>query len=99
MSSQPKPILPGVEDEELSKASDETSPVKTLGEIVAPEEAIKVPASTGAMASIPGGNTLPPQPGTTAIQIAAVPKIETAWERGLRQAKEMKRRSQQRKVS
>ena len=30
-------------------------------------------------------------------QVAAPPRPETAWERGLRQAKEMKRLSQQRK--
>jgi len=99
MFAQPKPILPGVEDEELSKAGDEKSPVKTLGEVVASEETIKGPPATGSNVGVAGGTAAPPQPGAVGIQIAAAPKIETAWERGLRQAKEMKRRSQQRKVS
>ena len=98
MFAQPKPILPGVEDEELSKAGDETSPVKTPGEVGVSEEAVKGPPATGANVGVPGSNAVPPQPGTGGIPIAAAPKIETAWERGLRQAKEMKRRSQQRKV-
>ena len=99
MFAQPKPILPGVEDEELSKAGEEASPVKTLGEVVTADEATKGTPATGANIGVPGGTAVPPQPGAVGIQMAAIPKIETAWERGLRQAKEMKRRSQQRKVS
>ena len=98
MFAQPKPILPGVEDEELSKAGDENSPVKAGGESVGSDEAIKSPVAIGIKTHESGGNLAPSHPGTTGLQIATMPKIETAWERGLRQAKEMKRRSQQRKV-
>lgn len=96
MFAQPKPILPGVEDEELSKASDESSPVKAISEGAGTDENAKKSSTDN---NSPGGKTVTPQPPVAmAHPIAAIPKIETAWERGLRQAKEMKRRSQQRKV-
>ena len=98
MFAQPKPILPGVEDEELSKAGEEKSPIKTAGEIVGSEEAGQGPAATAIKTPDSTGNVVTSTPGVTGVQVAAIPKIETAWERGLRQAKEMKRRSQQRKV-
>ena len=97
MFAQPKPILPGVEDEDLSKAGDEGSPVKSQGEASTTEEPNKSPVKGAAAAAM--GTGVAPKPATVGAQMAAIPKIETAWERGLRQAKEMKRRSQQRKVS
>ena len=98
MFAQPKPILPGVEDEDLSKASDESSPVKAIAEGASSEE--KKPASSAdSNASNIGGKPVTQQPPVAMVHpIPSIPKIETAWERGLRQAKEMKRRSQQRKV-
>ena len=97
MFAQPKPILPGVEDEDLSKAGDEGSPVKSQGEASTTEEPNKSPVKGAAAAAM--GTGVAPKPAVVGAQMAAIPKIETAWERGLRQAKEMKRRSQQRKVS
>ena len=96
MFAQPKPILPGVEDEDLSKAGDEGSPVKSQGEASTTEEPNKSPVKGAAAAAM--GTGVAPKPAVVGAQMAAIPKIETAWERGLRQAKEMKRRSQQRKV-
>ena len=97
MFAQPKPILPGVEDEDLSKAGEEGSPVKSQGEASTTEEPNKSPVKGAAAAAM--GTGVAPKPAVVGAQMAAIPKIETAWERGLRQAKEMKRRSQQRKVS
>ena len=97
MFAQPKPILPGVEDEDLSKAGDEGSPVKSQGEASTTEEPNKSPVKGTAAAAM--GTGVAPKPAVVGAQMAAIPKIETAWERGLRLAKEMKRRSQQRKVS
>ena len=97
MFAQPKPILPGVEDEELSKASDESSPVKAITEGAVSDDTAKK-SSTDKNST--GSKTVTPQPPVAMVHpMAAAPKIETAWERGLRQAKEMKRRSQQRKVN
>ena len=97
MFAQPKPILPGVEDEELSKASDESSPVKAITEGAVSDDTAKK-SSTDKNST--GSKTVTPQPPVAMVHpMAPAPKIETAWERGLRQAKEMKRRSQQRKVN
>ena len=97
MFAQPKPILPGVEDEELSKASDESSPVKAITEGAVSDDTAK---KSSADKNSTAGKTVTPQPPVAMVHpMAAAPKIETAWERGLRQAKEMKRRSQQRKVN
>ena len=101
MFAQPKPILPGVEDEELSKATDESSsPTKSTGEIVNTAEGAASPLKSPNMAATQsrGGGATINNPNALPMQMPPIPKIETAWERGLRQAKEMKRRSQQRKV-
>ena len=101
MFAQPKPILPGVEDEELSKATDESSsPTKSTGENVNTAEGAVSPLKSPNMAATQsrGGGATINNPNALPMQMPPIPKIETAWERGLRQAKEMKRRSQQRKV-
>ena len=103
MFAQPKPILPGVEDDELAAAStaDGASPTKAATaasgiEITTTPEGGGPPKVAQQKSAV--GNMTSPVAVGLAATMPPVLKIETAWERGLRQAKEMKKRSQQRKV-